>query len=220
MTKNDQIITIEVQNEPIIAIEKRITYYSCRLRDTMLNKRDSYHKTKKVISIAILNHKLYKHKKKEYKHNFKMLNSKDQSIYNDNPLDITIFDKMKKENYNINDPLDRTFMYLYELLTNDELTTILAKDNLIKKIEEAKNMISKSKEAEILKIEIEKRQMDEKIRLETAKEKGIREGEKKGIEKEKINFALKLKNKGFSLEEISEITELSFEKLKNLISNT
>ncbi|MDR3222682.1 MAG: hypothetical protein LBT66_02935, partial [Methanobrevibacter sp.] len=90
--------------------------------------------------------------------------------------------------------------------------------------EEAKNMISKSKEAEILKIEIEKRQMDEKIRLETAKEKGIREGikegEKKGIEKEKINFALKLKNKGFALEEISEITELSFEKLKNLISNT
>ncbi|MDR3223437.1 MAG: hypothetical protein LBT66_06905, partial [Methanobrevibacter sp.] len=99
---------------------------------------------------------------------------------------------------------------------------------LIKKIEEAKNMISKSKEAEILKIEIEKRQMDEKIRLETAKEKGIkegikkgiREGEKKGIEKEKINFALKLKNKGFSLKEISEITELSFERLKNLISNT
>ncbi|MDR3222978.1 MAG: hypothetical protein LBT66_04475, partial [Methanobrevibacter sp.] len=113
-------------------------------------------------------------------------------------------------------------------------------DNLIKKIEEAKNMISKSKEAEILKIEIEKRQMDEKIRLEIAKEKGIREGEEKGmkkgikkgikegikegeekgIEKEKINFAFKLKNKGFSFEEISEMTELSFEKLKNLISNT
>ncbi|MDR3222832.1 MAG: hypothetical protein LBT66_03715, partial [Methanobrevibacter sp.] len=91
-------------------------------------------------------------------------------------------------------------------------------------------------EAEILKIEIEKRQMDEKIRLETAKEKGIREGvergkeegiregvergKEEGKEEEKINFALKLKNKGFSLKEISEMTELSFEKLKNLISNT
>ncbi|MDR3291684.1 MAG: hypothetical protein LBT10_05975 [Methanobrevibacter sp.] len=50
--------------------------------------------------------------------------------------------------------------------------------------------------------------------------KGVEIGEEKGIEKEKMNFALKLKNKGFSLEEISEITELSFEKLKNLISNT
>ncbi|MDR3223890.1 MAG: hypothetical protein LBT66_09210 [Methanobrevibacter sp.] len=111
-------------------------------------------------------------------------------------------------------------MYLYGLLTNDELKTVLAEDSLIRKIEEGKNMISKSQEAEILKIEIEKRQMNEQIHLRIAKQEGMRESEEKGIEKEKINFALKLKNKGFTLEEIGEITELSFEKLKNLISNT
>jgi predicted transposase/invertase (TIGR01784 family) len=123
-------------------------------------------------------------------------------------------------------------MYLYGLLSDDELKAVIVEDSLIRRTEEDKNMISKSQEAEILKIEIEKRYMDEQIRIENAKkegmmkgveigkEEGIMEGEKKGIEKEKINFALKLKNKGFSLEEISEITELPVEKLKNLISNT
>jgi len=175
---------------------------------------------KRVISIAILNHKIYKEKKHIFKHEFKILNTKDQSIYDDDPLEIIIFDKMKKEYYNINNPLDRLLMYIYGLLSDDELKAVIIEDSLIKRIEEGKNMISKSQEAEILKIEIEKRQMDEQIRLRNAKKEGIEIGEEKGIEKEKMNFALKLKNRGFSLEEISEITELSFEKLKNLISNT
>jgi hypothetical protein len=38
-------------------------------------------------------------------------------------------------------------MYLFGLLTDDELKTVRSKDNLIKRVEEAKNMISKSKEA-------------------------------------------------------------------------
>ncbi|MDR3292015.1 MAG: hypothetical protein LBT10_07715, partial [Methanobrevibacter sp.] len=105
-------------------------------------------------------------------------------------------------------------------LTDDELKQLISEDSLIKEIEEAKNMISKSQEAEILKIEVEKRQMDEQIRIETAKKEAEEKGKKEGKEEERNNFALKLKNKGFSLEEISEITELSFEKLKNLISNT
>ncbi|MDR3291459.1 MAG: hypothetical protein LBT10_04840 [Methanobrevibacter sp.] len=62
--------------------------------------------------------------------------------------------------------------------------------------------------------------MDEQIRLKNAMKAAKKEGIKEGEEKEKINFALKLKNKGFTLEEISEITELSFDKLKNLILNT
>ncbi|MDR3291058.1 MAG: Rpn family recombination-promoting nuclease/putative transposase [Methanobrevibacter sp.] len=222
ITKNGDIITIEVQNESYVGMEKRIKHYSDRLGSTMLKKGDDYCKSHKVISIAILNHKIYKQKKDKYKHVFKILNTEDQSIYDDDPLEIIIFDKMKKENYNINNPRDRIFMYLYGLLNDNELKTVLAEDSLIRRIEETKNMISKSQEAEILKIEIEKRQMDEQIRLETVKkeseQKGIEKGIKEGEEKEKFKFALKLKNKGFSLDEISEITELPFEKVKNLIS--
>ncbi|MDR3222600.1 MAG: Rpn family recombination-promoting nuclease/putative transposase [Methanobrevibacter sp.] len=216
ITKEDHIISIEVQDEPIYGMQNRIQGYSSGLGSVLLKRGDEYFIFEKVICVAILNHKLYKQKKNEYVHRFRIVNTEDYSIFGDDLLEIIFFDKMKKENFNINDPLDHLFMYLYGLLTDDELTTVFAEDSLIRKIEEAKNMISKSEEAEILKVEIEKREMDEKVRLIIAKEEGIKEG----VEKEKINLALKLKNKGFSLEEISEITELSFEKIEKLISNT
>jgi predicted transposase/invertase (TIGR01784 family) len=48
------------------------------------------------------------------------------------------------------------------------------------------------------------------------RELGIEEGIEKGIEKGKIEVAKKLLDKKFTLEEISEITELSVEKIKEL----
>ncbi|MDR3291685.1 MAG: hypothetical protein LBT10_05980 [Methanobrevibacter sp.] len=77
-------------------------------------------------------------------------------------MEIIIFYKMKKEHYNIDNPLNRVFMYLYRLLSDNELKIVVAEDSLIRRIEESKNMISKSQEAEILKIEIEKRQWTNK----------------------------------------------------------
>jgi hypothetical protein len=85
-------------------------------------------------------------------------------------------------------------------------------------------MISKTKEAEIMKIGQEIRQMDEQIRIKNAiqkTEKRVKEETERRVkeetEKEKtIEFALKLKNKGFNLEDISDITGLSIEKLEKI----
>lgn len=55
-------------------------------------------------------------------------------------------------------------MYLYGLFDDGELEQQMVEDDLIREIEEERSMISKSQEAEILKIGIEKRQMDEQIR--------------------------------------------------------
>jgi predicted transposase/invertase (TIGR01784 family) len=227
-TENDTIITVEVQNDRIEEMEKRIKYYTDRLSSTILKKGENYCKTQKVISMAILNHKFYKEDQHNYRHTFKLLNTKNHSIYDDDPLEIIIFDKIKKEDFNVDDPVDRIFMYLFGYFNNEELKNQTCLDDLIRDIEEVRNMISKSQEAEIAKIGIEKRQMDEQIRLKTAvkeaktegKIEGIKEGKIEGKEEEKENMALKLKNKGFSLEEISDITNLSIKKLKNLNSNS
>ncbi|MDR2544162.1 MAG: hypothetical protein LBD03_01205 [Methanobrevibacter sp.] len=91
-------------------------------------------------------------------------------------------------------------------------------------------MISKTEEEEFLKLELEKREMMEKYRIEDAAKEALEKGRIEGIEKGKeegieegrieslIQTALRLKDKGFSLEDISDITGLSFEKLKNLTS--
>jgi predicted transposase/invertase (TIGR01784 family) len=207
-----------VQNEHFEEMEKRLKYYSDRLSSTTLKKGDDYRETQKVILIAILNHKFYKEEEQKYEHEFKILNTENQLIYDDSPLEIIIFDKMKKEYFNANDPLDRLLMYLYGFFNAEELKHQCSKDELLKNIEKVKNMISKSQEAEIAKIGQEIREMDEKIRMEIATKKATKKGRIEGKKEEKIELALKLRKKNFSLEDISDVTDLSIEKIENLQS--
>ncbi|MDR2623637.1 MAG: hypothetical protein LBC39_03545 [Methanobrevibacter sp.] len=80
-------------------------------------------------------------------------------------------------------------------------------------------MFSKSKEKEIYKIGLELRQMDEQIMKKEAETEGKIEGIKEGRKEGMMDMAFKLKNMGFSLEEIRSITGLSAEELKNINLN-
>jgi predicted transposase/invertase (TIGR01784 family) len=95
----------------------------------------------------------------------------------------------------------------------------MLRDTLIKKIEEERRMFSKSKEKEIYKIGLELRQMDEQIMKKEAETEGKIEGIKEGRKEGMMDMAFKLKNMGFSLEEIRSITGLSAEELKNINLN-
>jgi predicted transposase/invertase (TIGR01784 family) len=77
------------------------------------------------------------------------------------------------------------------------------------------------KQAEIAKFSPEERQdyeesvkiyRDLKNSLDTAEWKG----EKKGIQKEKIDTALRMKAKGYAVEDIADITKLSIEDIEIL----
>jgi predicted transposase/invertase (TIGR01784 family) len=106
-------------------------------------------------------------------------------------------------------------MYLFDLLSPEELEKAIKEAKLIEKIERRKNMILKTEE-EFLKLELEKREMMEKYRIEDAAKEALERGRIEGI----IQTSLRLKDKGFSLEDISDITGLSFEiKETNLIVN-
>ena len=54
--------------------------------------------------------------------------------------------------------------------------------------------------------------MDRKAELETAEEKGIQ----KGIQKEKLETAKRMKNKNISIDEIAEITGLTKEQIQKI----
>ncbi len=54
--------------------------------------------------------------------------------------------------------------------------------------------------------------------MEKGREEGIEKGREEGVEKGKLEVAKRLLDKNFTLEDISEITELSVEKIKSLKS--
>jgi hypothetical protein len=197
-----------------------------------LKKGENYRDIKKIISISLLNHKFYKDEKKIYKHHYKITNQRNSKIFNNDLLDIYIFEKADKRFYDINDPLDSFLMYLYGLLDEKELKELVEKDEFIRDVEEERLMFSESEKEEILKISIDMAERDQLSILSTAKrkaeeegrkkgiEKGIEKGIKKGIERGKeeamFDFAKKLKSAGETLQRINKLTGVPIEKIKNI----
>jgi predicted transposase/invertase (TIGR01784 family) len=115
-------------------------------------------------------------------------------------------------------------MYLYGLFDEKELKELMKKDEFIRDVEEERLMISKSIEAEILKISIDKAERDQLSILNTAKRKAQKEGMEKGIEKgrkegkEEAMFAVakKLKSAGETFQRINDLTGIPIEKIKNI----
>ena len=75
--------------------------------------------------------------------------------------------------------------------------------------------ISGDKESIMLANMREKALMDEQSRLKGAKE----EGKQEGSNEKEILIAKKMLKKGKSIEEVSELTELSIEEVKKLVGN-
>ncbi|GAA5818832.1 MAG: Rpn family recombination-promoting nuclease/putative transposase [Methanobrevibacter sp. CfCl-M3] len=175
-----------------------------------------------------LNHEFYKDEKEIYRYNYKITNQKSLKIFNNGLLDIHIFEKVNKKFYNANDPLDLFLMYLHGLFDEKELKELMKKDEFIRDVEEERLMISKSIEAEILKISIDKAERDQLSTLNTAKrkaqkegmekgvEKGIEKGRKEGKEEAMFEVAKKLKSAGETFQRINGLNGIPIEKIKNI----
>jgi predicted transposase YdaD len=55
--------------------------------------------------------------------------------------------------------------------------------------------------------------------IKIGEEKGIKIGEEKGIKDATVKFVLKSADKGISVEEIADITELAVEQVRNILQN-
>ncbi|MBZ9571062.1 hypothetical protein KQY27_05860 [Methanobrevibacter sp. TMH8] len=85
-------------------------------------------------------------------------------------------------------------------------------DEFAKNVYEKTLHILKDKQEYISYIRADQAERDKKGMIKYAEKQGI----KKGIEEEKISIAKNLKNKGISLEIISQTTNLPLSKIKKL----
>lgn len=78
--------------------------------------------------------------------------------------------------------------------------------------------INKDSDAERRQYEAsQKEYWDYTSTLETAERKGEQKGIQQGIQQEKIDTAQRMKSKGFSVEDISEIAGLTIDEIKELL---
>lgn len=130
-------------------------------------------------------------------------------------LEIHIIE-LPKIRENLEDGSLKKWILFLENPEGEETKKMAEEEKEIKEAIETLEDIS-SDEANIRIAELrEKYVMDRESELETAEEKGIKEGRKQGEEETLEKIAKNLKNKNVSIDEIMEITGLAREKIKKL----
>lgn len=231
-------INIEVQQRKTKDFKNRLVHYLSKTLTSSLNKGDDYNFSNKAIGIAICNFSLLK--SPSYHTIFTINNNNPNS--NEQFTDILeihiieipkfrqlpIYKKIRKylKNKNQKEYTNITKEFQYLLFLNNETSHKERKEIVkmgdkglniaLKKIEEA----LQDEDAYNIFLEQKIEEIHQKNMIKEKEEKGIKKGRKEGIEKgreeEKIEIAIKLKNKGISIEDIAETTCLNPEFIKKL----
>ena len=239
-------INIECQQKDEDDFKNRLVHYLSKALTSSLNKGDDYDFSDKAIGVAICDFPLTKSKSHHTTFTIKNNDSHNNEEFTDimeiHIIEMPKFRKMpmykqikkylKKKKQKQYITILKEFQYLFFLdnkTSHEERKEIVKMGNeglniAIKRIEEALqnedayDIYMNQKIEEIHQNNIIKQK--EKKSEEKGREKGIEEGREKGIEEGReegiIITATKMKNRGISIEEIAEITNLTPKFIKTL----
>ena len=215
-------IDVEIQNSENSFIIKRSHFYASRMYGKQLNAGIDYGDLKKVIVIFITNFDVFP-KLKEYHTRWLMTeqNNKEESL-EEMELHFIEMPKFRKKNPNAETKLEQ---WLWMIDGREEKVEMAEKQNkeVKKAIETLYNISIDPQEREryesIIQAEFNRKVSEHnfyKEGLEKGRKRGKREGIKEGQKKNKIIIAKKLLNLNMNIEQIREITELTYEEIKEI----
>ena len=128
--------------------------------------------------------------------------------------------ELKRGNLDLNDPVSRLTLLLNKNTSSDLIEQVRNMDKSANEIYEKTLHVLKNQKEYLVYIRAEQAELDEKAQLsyatEIGVEKGLKKGEKIGVEKEKIEIAIKLKKLNYPHKEIAEITGIPEKEIKEL----
>lgn len=210
--------TIECEIEMQMLYSKnfisRILYYWSRLYSKQIKRGNNYNELHKTICIAIINQNIPYLEDLKAHTKWQIREEKDRTkILTDN-LEIHIIEIQKAIKEYDNDRKNKVLQWM--MFLNEpgsmEVDRIMEKNEEIKEAKVTLRELSEEESKQQIAELREKYILDTKDIFETGIEKGI----EKGISNEKINIAKKLLKINMPIKQISEITGLSEEKIKEL----
>jgi predicted transposase/invertase (TIGR01784 family) len=221
-TSDGSQFIVEMQKAEQTYFKDRSVYYATTpIRQQAPKGKWDYH-LENVYTIGILNFEFpnNEYAPDSYRHEIKLKDVEDHHVFYDKLTFIYL--EMPKFN-KTEDELETMFdkwMFVLRNLSRLMERPVALQDRVFKKLFE---------QAEIAKYSVEERRQYEASQkeywdytstLETAELKGEKKGEKKGIikgeKKKAIDVAKKMKAKGYPIEDIAEMTELSPEQIEKL----
>jgi predicted transposase/invertase (TIGR01784 family) len=202
--KSGKIINVEIQVEPMPFMESRILFYVSKLITEQINESDQYEKIKRVISIIITGHPLIKQSDK-YHHHFGLYDLESKVLLTD-ALEIHTLE-MPKARKLFEDSQDEpllNWMKFLDAKTEEELNMLAEKSPVMKKATLRLLELSADEKA---------RQLYE-ARLKEQRDSYARE--QGAVKQNSIEIARKLLGLAMSVDQISDVTGLSYAEIELL----
>ena len=204
-----EMCNIEMQVGEKENIIKRILYYWARVYASNINKKEDYGVLKRTIAILIADFEIPSLKELGYYTDWKLIETQNKKVILTDAIEIIILELPKI--YRLKEEKDKElldWLYFLEDPSSKRVMDVMAENEGIKeakeKLEEMSNDILMQRLAEYRESAI----IEENETRKTALHKGIEIGRKE--------IAKKMKNKGMTVEEIVEITDLSKEEIEKL----
>ena len=212
---------IEMQGTPKPFLPERLVLYWAKVFAGSIIKGDEYSILPKVFSICFLNFKLIK-KSKDFHTTFRILDVKTGKITLTDVLEMHTIElpKIGKKISSLHSDLEK-WVYLFreaQNLKEESLKELISKNPMMEKATTELEYLSQDPKTRQAYEDRLKAEWDYNTGMKSAyregKVEGIAEGELKGKLDNAIETAKKMKDKGFSVLEIQDITELTEDKLK------
>ena len=218
---NGEYCNIEMQMATQETILKRILYYWSRVYTKNIKKSQDYNALKKTIQVLITNFEIKELKGLEYRTKWKIIEEKERKRILTDEFEICIIEIPKI--YKLS-PKKQTqevikWIYFFENPENKEAWGYMKKEEEPEEIKEAREKLRVISEDEKMQRIVELRQkaiMDEKAGKEYARNQGIEEGKTQGIEVGKMQVAKRMKEKGFDINTIKDLTGLTKKEIENI----
>ncbi len=229
---NDEVeCDVEIQLRVHEKMAERFLFYWSKMYASSLKEGDFYTKLKKTISIIIVGERIKELEKIEKAHTkWQIREEENTQIILTDFLELHIIELPKALEEYYKNPSDQVLQWMMFLDNPEdvEVTKIMSENEDIK---EAKNELDKISRDDLLRrmaLKAEIMRMDQHEFEEEAKakglaeglaegrEKGRKEGRKEGRTETKKSIAKNLLERGFSIEEIAQITELDIEEIKKI----
>ena len=220
-TLNDGIIVnIELQMNNNFNIEERTTLYSSKVNSRDAKRGTNYSEINKVIMINILGYNLLDVEEYISETVIVLDKHRDYEVLKGIKWYFIELPKFRKKNPDMNDKIDQWICFIDD--SNKEAVKMAEKNNVVlKKARKELNYLTGDAAVRRMAELREKWEMDEiavkKHAERIGKEEGRREGRLEGKSEERADIILKMHKKGYSLEQIMDVTEMSEAEIKAII---
>ena len=190
---------------------ERILYYWARIYTRNLKTGNDYMNLKKTIEVLIVNFEIKELKELEYHSKWKIIEEKERKLILTEDLELHIIEIPKIYRTEGKEELEK-WIYFIENPESEKVGEYMKENKEMKEAKEKLEVMSEDERMQILAELKEKAIRDEKATERYGMKVGMERGLKRGVEK----VAKRMKEKGFDIDVIKEMTKLTEEEIKKL----